>query len=283
VDFRRITLLGVGLVGGSFALALKKHNLCEHITGYGRNGDNLQRAKGRGIIDAYNTDPVLACKDADLVVFATPVGRFESLAAEVSGELNADAVVIDVGSIKGALVYRMEDLMPPGVRYVGCHPIAGGESSGIDSSSEGLFDGARCIITVTDNSDEDTIAIIAGLWKSMGCRVVRMDPEEHDRKYALVSHFPHLAAYALVSAAVEADTDSLDYAGRGFKDMTRVALSSPSMWREICMMNRANVIEAIESFEFHLDRLRGFLETGDVSGLEESFEKARALREEIGS
>jgi prephenate dehydrogenase len=281
VGFRKITVLGVGLMGASFARAVKKHSLCSHVSGYGRTEENLVRAVERGIIDSYDTDPRRACEGANLVVFATPVGRFEKLATEIDGVLKEGAVVIDVGSIKGPLVDRMEDLMPAGVSFLGCHPIAGSEQSGIDASSEELFEGAVCVITPTDKTDKGVLSAIRDLWEALGSDVSQMSPEEHDRIFGLVSHFPHLAAYALVSSVDEVQTGCLKYAGQGFLDTTRIAMSSPSLWREICLMNRDNILVALEAFRETLDRFGRHLSTGDAEGLEEAFGRARKLRESI--
>lgn len=278
MKFNKAAILGVGLIGASFARALKKRSLCSHVRGYGRTEKNLIRAKEEGIIDSYDTDPVRTCDGADLVVFATPVGIFATLSEEVSGALKEGAMVIDVGSMKGSVAYRMEEIIPG---FVGCHPIAGSERSGIDASNADLFEGALCIITRTEKTDSAALDNASALWRALGSRVVFMSPEEHDRIYGLVSHFAHLAAYALVNTAADADKDSLDYAGRGFRDMTRIAMSSPALWRDICFMNKQNVLESIEAYTAQLQRMARHIREGDAEGLEKAFDKARALRKDI--
>jgi prephenate dehydrogenase len=283
MGFERIAVLGVGLIGASFALALREKKLCEHIAGYGRTEENLIRAKERGIIDEYYLDPSRACEGADLVVLATPVERFESLAEEIRDSLKDGAVVIDVGSIKGGLVSRLEALMPQGVRYLGCHPIAGGESSGIEKSRADLFEGAFCVITKTDRSEPSVVDEISSLWKTLGSSVKYITPEEHDRIFGLVSHFPHLAAYAIVNTVGEMKSDSIELAGKGFIDTTRIALSSPGLWVEICMGNRENLLETIRFFKGNLEKLEKCLREGDAEALGEELTRARRLRESVGS
>jgi prephenate dehydrogenase len=278
VKFNRVAILGVGLIGASFARALKKRSLSVHACGYGRTENNLKRAKEEGIIDSYDTDPVRACDGADLVVFATPVGRFTTLSEEVSGAIAKGALVIDVGGMKVPVVYRMEKTMP---NFVGCHPIAGSERSGIDDSNADLFEGSLCVVTKTEKTDSVALDNVSGLWRELGSRVVVMEPEEHDRIYGIVSHFAHLAAYALVNTAADAEKDILDYAGRGFKDMTRIAMSSPALWRDICFMNKQNILETIEAYKTQLERMARHLKEDDAEGLEKAFEKARTKRKDI--
>lgn len=268
-------------MGASLARAMKKRSLCGHVTGHGRSAENLKRAVQMGIIDSYELEPGLACEGAGLVVFAAPVGAFAGLAERVSGSLGEGAVAIDVGSVKGGLVHEMEKRMPRGVEFVGCHPIAGSERSGLEASSAELFEGALCIITRTEKSDKPSVEKIAALWSSLGCRVKYMDAGEHDRVYGLVSHFPHLAAYAMLNTAGDVEPDYLGFAGPGFVDATRIALSAPSLWRDICLMNRENLIEFIDVFMENLKKLKRQLKDGDAGGLDAAFARARALRQSI--
>lgn len=282
MSFNKATILGVGLIGASLALALREKGLCRVLYGYGRDEENLKRAKALGIIDAYSMDAASACREADLVVFATPVGAFKKLAGVLGGSLKKGAVVTDVGSVKGDLVYELEALMPAGVNYVGSHPIAGSDKSGIDDAKPGLFRKALCIITPTENSDKDAVQKIAGLWSAVGGRVESMDAYEHDRIYAAVSHFPHLLAYEIVNAAAEADRSYLSYAGRGFKDTTRIASSSPELWRDICMFNGEDIVRLIDIFIARLETVRGYIAGSDADSLEKEFIKAKLLRDGIG-
>lgn len=278
MKFNKVAILGVGLIGGSFARAVRRRSLSGHISGYGRSEKNLNRAKKEGIIDSFDKDPALACEDADLIVFATPVSRFVTLSEEVSGSIKENALVIDVGGMKTPVVSQMERIIP---RYVGCHPIAGSERSGIDDSKADLFDGALCIITKTEKTDSSSLDSAMTLWQVMGSKVVVMSPEEHDRIYGIVSHFAHLAAYALVNMVAEADRDTLGYAGRGFRDMTRIAMSSPALWRDICFMNKKNILKSIDAYTKQLERMARYLKEDDAEGLKNEFRRARKMRKDI--
>ncbi|MEJ2683125.1 MAG: prephenate dehydrogenase/arogenate dehydrogenase family protein [Candidatus Sulfobium sp.] len=280
--FNKVTILGVGLIGASFALALKKNGLCGGIAGFGRSAENLAEARKRGIIDSFERSAAEACKDADLVVLATPVRTFPDLVRQSSGSFKPGSVVTDTGSVKGDLVYEVEKLMPAGVRYIGSHPIAGGDRSGIDSSRADLFEKSKCIVTPTADSDSSALEMITGLWRSIGADVITMDPARHDRIYASVSHLPHVVAYALVNTAADMDPSCLEFSGRGFRDTTRIACSSPELWRDICLMNRNNLIEMIAVFQKNLDTLSRYLRDSDSASLEREFDRARTLREGIG-
>ncbi|NCO84532.1 MAG: prephenate dehydrogenase/arogenate dehydrogenase family protein [Nitrospirae bacterium] len=281
IFFNKVTILGVGLIGASFALALKKRGLCRHIAGYGRKENNLKKALGMNIIDSFDIDASKACADSDLILFAIPVGCFTETAKKINGSLKKGAIVTDVGSVKGKLVRDMEALMPEDVSFVGGHPIAGSDRMGIDTAAADLFIGARCILTPTEKTDKTALKKIAGLWESFGSKVSTLDAEEHDRIYAAVSHLPHLIAYAIVNTVDEINNSYLGYAGNGFKDTTRIAASSPELWRDISLMNRDNILEFIALFKKNLDSLSGYLKTANSEALEKEFKKAKALREDV--
>jgi len=280
--FDRITILGVGLLGASFALALKKNGLCNTIKGCGRSRENLQRAKELNIIDSFEQDPAAACRDSDLVMLSAPVGSFPELAKTIAPALKKGALVTDVGSVKGKLVREIETLMPKAVHYIGGHPIAGSDRSGIESANAELFRNARCAITPTENSDPSALDKIQNLWKSLGSEVIILNPEEHDRIYGSVSHLPHLIAYALVNTIAEIDRSYLDFSGKGFMDSTRIACSSEELWNDICLLNRDNITEVLDVFQKNLDMLDQYLKAGDSESLKAEFRKARILRENIG-
>jgi prephenate dehydrogenase len=280
--FNRITILGVGLLGASFALALKKNRLCGTITGCGRNRENLRQAKDRSIIDSFETDPAAACRDSDLVVLSTPVGSFLELTKAIGPALKRGAILTDVGSVKGALVRDIEKIMPKDVYYIGGHPIAGSDRSGIDTADAGLFRDAKCIITPTESSSPSALDKIRDLWKAIGSEIIMLSPEEHDRIYAAVSHLPHLLAYALVNTVAEMDGSYLAFSGKGFMDATRIAASSEELWNDICLLNRENLVEALAVFQKNLDRLDQYLKADNSDALKNEFRKARALREHIG-
>ena len=280
--FNRIAILGVGLLGASFALALKKNGLCGSITGYGRNRENLLKAKERNIIDSFEQDPAAASRDADLIMLSTPVGSFLDLTKLIAPALKKGAVLTDVGSVKGRLVREIERIIPEHVNYIGGHPIAGSDRSGIDAANPGLFRNAKCIITPTEHSNADALEKIEGLWKALGSDILILNPEEHDRIYATVSHLPHLVAYAMVNTVADMDRSYLDFSGKGFMDATRIASSSEELWNDICLLNRDNLVEVLAVFQKNLDMLTRYLKAGDADSLKHAFRKARTLRETLG-
>ena len=280
--FHKVTILGVGLIGASLALALKKYGLCNTIIGYGRTQGNLIRAQEKTIIDSFELDPAKACDDSDLIVFATPVGIFVDIAKQISHVLKRNAIVTDVGSVKGNLVREMEGLLSPQVFFVGGHPIAGSARSGIDTASAQIFTKAQCIITPTHNTDRKALETIVTMWRTLGCLITLIEPEEHDRIYAAVSHLPHLLAYEIVNTVADINSLYLTFSGQGFKDTTRIASSHPELWRDICMHNRDNLLAYIEIYKKNLDRVSRYLRTADAESLNRDFQRARTLRESIG-
>lgn len=278
MSFSKATIIGVGLIGASFALALREKGICRNIHGFGRSEDNLRKAKELGIIDDYSPDIRSACRDADLVVLATPVGRFKEIVHEIRDALKENAIVTDVGSVKGGLVFELEALMPEGVHYVGSHPIAGSNRSGFSDSRSDIFQNALCIITPTNKSNKSAVDRIASIWKMLGARLESMDPFRHDEIFAAMSHLPHIIAYAIVNAISDIDEKFIDYAGQGFKDATRIATSSPDLWTDISVLNRNNLLKMIPIFRDNLDRISRHLEDGNSPEIEKEFRKAQQLR-----
>jgi prephenate dehydrogenase len=280
--FERITIIGVGLIGASFALAMKKYKLCKYIIGNGRNPENLKRAKEKGIIDSYEIEPETACINSDLILFSTPVGCFINIAKKIKPSLKTGAIVTDVGSVKGKLVKEMENLMPKGVTFVGAHPIAGSDKSGIESASAQLFSGAKCIITPSENTDKNALQQVIRIWETFGSEIRLIEPEEHDRIYALVSHLPHVIAYAIMNTIADVNSSYLKFSGQGFIDTTRIASSSPELWRDICILNKDNLLKSLDTFKKNLDKIIQHIRASDAISLEKDFAKARALRQGIG-
>jgi prephenate dehydrogenase len=279
----KITIIGVGLLGSSFALSLRRIGYTGIITGVGRREENLIRAKELNIIDEYSTQPAEGVAGADIVMLATPVGLFEKITEDIRYDLKEGAIVTDVGSVKGKLVKRLDALMPEGVSFVGAHPIAGKERAGLDAATSELFWGAKCIITPTEATDEDALEHITELWKQLGCRVLHMTPEEHDTVYSAVSHLPHVVAYALVNSILDLREDILEFGGKGLKDMTRIALSPTELWQDICAQNRDNILESLRDFSSHISRMTKLFEESDWKGLEKEFIKAKKARQRIES
>ncbi len=279
--FNKVTVLGVGLVGASFALAMREKGLCKTIHGYGRKEENLKAEKELGIIDSYGLDIKNACEQSDLILLATPIGLFKEIVGHIREVLKKGIIVTDVGSVKGGLVYELESLMPEGVYYIGSHPIAGSDKSGIGDARADLFRNARCIVTPTENSDKDALKEIAELWEAIGGKIEFMDPLKHDEIYAAVSHLPHIVAYAMVNSVNDFNAGCIEYAGKGFKDTTRIALSSPELWRDISISNKDNLIKLINIFRENLGNLEKMLNTNNAAGIEREFSRAQASRKRL--
>ena len=280
--FAKVAILGVGLIGASLGLALKKYAIAGSVIGYGRTKENLLRAQERAIIDSFELDAAAACDQADLIVFATPVGVFTDIARHLTPVLKEGTIITDVGSVKGRLVGEMERILAPRGSFVGAHPIAGSDRSGIDAASADLFSKAQCVVTPTKATDQAALEKIISLWRAFGSAVTLLEPLEHDRIYGAVSHLPHLLAYELINTIADIDSTYFNFSGRGFKDTTRIAGSQPELWRDICKLNRENILAYIEIFKNHLDRVSTYLKNNDGESLLKDFREARALRERIG-
>lgn len=279
--FNLVSILGVGLIGGSLALALKKKGIARKIIGYGRDRERLIEAKKRGIIDEYSVD-LEEVAQAELIVLATPLGVFQKITEKISPLLRAESIYMDVGSVKKTVVEIIEKIIPRDVQFVPTHPIAGSEKTGFEFAREDLFKDARVIITPTERTEDKAISKISFMWQKLGARVELMTPEEHDKIYALMSHLPHLISFCLVNTVNEIDTNLIKYAGTGFRDTTRIAKSSPEIWSDIFKMNYNNILEMLSSFEKTIENIRTILAREDSDKeLIEFIERAKNLRERI--
>ncbi len=281
IHFGKVTIIGVGLIGASLAMAMRKASVAEKIVGGGRSEENLRRARQRGIIDSYSTSLEDAVDSSELVVLASPVGTFREIIKKIGDRLKEGTVVTDVGSVKGSLVAELETMLPEGRFFVGAHPIAGSDRSGLDYAHSELFRNSVTIITPTENTDPDATERVVSLWKAIGARVVLMSPSEHDRVLALTSHLPHVVSYALVNTVEGINSRYIEYTGGGFRDTTRIASSSPELWTDILLSNRDNVLEMMEIFRERLDEIETALRDKDAAALLALLERAKKLREEI--
>ncbi|MGN6506650.1 MAG: prephenate dehydrogenase [Tepidisphaeraceae bacterium] len=263
---QRLTIIGVGLLGGSLGLAAKKYLSDWTVTGCAHREGSLIKAETLGAIDARTLDPVAAVRDADLVILCTPVSLIDRWLSDIAPHLKPGAIVTDVGSTKQSIVEAGERTIGGGAFFVGSHPMAGGSRTGVDSASADLFDGKTCIVTPTDRTNDDALKKVEHFWRSLGSRVVRHDPRVHDRLVALVSHLPHAAAAALVAVQNEA---SLDLHGKGFYDSTRIAAGDAALWRDIFAENRANVAGAIDRLVAELQTFARSLRDGNDAGIEQ--------------
>jgi len=278
--FKTVSIIGVGLIGGSFALALKNKGLVDKIIGYGKNEERLKRAKNLAIINQFTT----SLKDAalaDLIVLATPLGVFEKIVSDLAEFLKKGRVVIDVGSVKEWVVERIEKILPSGVHFVGTHPIAGSDKTGFEYARAELFEGAKVIITPTERTDKSALEKISILWKKVGADVEFMSAKEHDRVYALMSHLPHLISFCMVNTVADIDKNLITYAGSGFKSFTRIAKSSPELWGDIFILNSDNILKCLSIFCDQVEEIKKLIKERNLDELKKRIEKAKNLREKI--
>ena len=276
--FERVTIAGVGLIGGSLALAARRAGLIGQVTGLGRSAANLQTAQRLGIVDRYTHDPLDAARDADLLLLAAPVRSMAALTRACAPALRAGAVVSDVGSVKAAVIRDVEAVLPPGIAFVGAHPIAGTEASGAAAARADLFQGSRCIITPGRRSTPAAVTKLRALWEGVGMQVSDMDAERHDETLAWVSHLPHALAFSAVNAVLAADGALAEFAGPSFRDLTRVAASSVEMWRDIFVANADQIDAALARFVATLGELRTAIARRDETALSTLLERAHAAR-----
>jgi prephenate dehydrogenase len=255
---KRVSIFGVGLLGGSIGLALRAVAPDCRIVGYGHRTSTLEQARQFGAIDEMTTDPAEAARGADCLILCTPVGIFPQLLQSIAPVLSPDAIVTDVGSTKRSVVRAAEQLLQPGHgTFVGSHPMAGSEKRGVEFARADLFQGARCIITPTERTDATAVGRVEALWTLLGMNVVRLSPEEHDRLVCDISHLPHTVAAALVAMQ---DDAALPLAGKGFLDTTRIAGGDGGLWRDILQDNADNVAASLRRLGATLDRVAALLE-----------------------
>lgn len=296
----KLVIIGVGLIGGSFALALRKATQVRHIVGIGRSRGNMQRAQAVGAIDEIGISLPMALKNAELVLLATPVGQTEAVMAQISPYLEPDTIVTDAGSTKQNVVAAARRQLSPHLRnFVPGHPIAGAELSGAGAADADLFHGRNVVLTPLPETSATAASRVSEWWETCGSRVFRMSAAEHDDILATVSHLPHLLAFALMNRASLNRTDSADspvsslpssaqqqhrpceplqFAGTGFRDMVRIAGSSPEMWRDICLANREALVTQIDAYQEELAAMRQLLASGNGKELENAFSRARDAR-----
>ena len=277
----KLVIFGVGLIGGSFALALKERRAVARVVGVGRSRANLLAARRLGVIDEIAADPALAVKDADLVLLAVPLGQTRAVLAQIAPHLAAHTVVSDAGSTKRDVIEAARrQLGAAFARFVPAHPIAGTEKSGAQAAFAELFQNRNLIVTPEPETSPRALKLVIAAWKLAGMRVLSMDAAAHDRMFALVSHLPHLLSFTAVgNIAGYPDAAKLfQHTGGGFRDLTRIAGSSPEMWRDICIANRDAILAALDGYLSDLEAVRGMVEASDGSALTAKFAAARGAR-----
>ena len=276
----RLCIVGVGLIGGSLARALRRAVAVGEVVGTSRREAHLRRAEALGVIDRFELDPARAAQGADMVVVCTPMGAMEDVFRALRAALAPHAVLTDAGSVKQT-VFRAARAafgrIPP--YLVPAHPIAGTEHSGVEASFASLFDGRRVIVTPGEAANPAAVERVEAMWRAAGAQVDRMDAARHDRILASVSHLPHLLAYVLVDLVASGPRECFRYAAGGFRDFTRIASSDPVMWRDICLENREAIVEALEAMAAEIGALAGAVRGGDGAALRERFARAKGARD----
>ena len=279
-----LTIIGVGLIGGSVAKALRCENAVGHVTGFGRRQSTLQRAQALGVIDSWSLDLDAAVERAEVVILASPVNSIASIFHELKPCLGEATIVTDAGSVKGSIVdAAVRGLGDKIVNFVPGHPIAGKEKSGVDAASETLFQGHRTILTPMANTGTEAISAVKDMWETMGAEVVFMEPSVHDELLALTSHLPHALAFILVDL-LSRQTNSKDcfnLSAGGFYDITRVASGDPVMWRDIFLSNKQAILQRLTEYSSAIDDLAELIDRSDSSALEEMFKHANSVRRQI--
>ena len=282
--YNRVVLIGLGLIAGSMALAMRRAGLAGQVVGYARSAETRAVAREIGLCDVVCDTLADAVAGADLVVLCVPVGAMGALAADIGPHLKPGATVSDVGSVKGAVIAAVAPHLPAGVHFIPAHPLAGTEYSGPRSGFATLFDNRWCIL-VPGDADRVAVDRLAGLWRGMGANVDEMDAEHHDLVLAVVSHTPHLIAYTMVGVADHlgrvSDSEVIKYSASGFRDFTRIAASDPTMWRDVFLTNKDATLDILGRFTEELFALQRAIRMGDGDTLHAYFTRTRAIRRGI--
>ncbi|WP_119461446.1 prephenate/arogenate dehydrogenase family protein [Rhodospirillaceae bacterium SYSU D60014] len=283
--FRRVALIGIGLIGSSLARAIRRGGLAGHIAGHARSERTREAAVALGLVDSIHADPVAAVAGADLIVLCAPVGAYADLGAAIGPHLEAGAILSDVGSVKQAVIRDLGPHVPDGVHFVPGHPVAGTEHSGPEAGFAELFDGRWCILTPPPGTDAGVVERLAEFWRRCGSHVEVMEPAHHDAVLAITSHLPHLIAYTIVGTATDledaTEKEVIKFSAGGFRDFTRIAASDPVMWRDVFLNNREAVLEMLGRFTEDLTALQRAIRWGEGDKLEELFVRTRAVRRGI--
>ncbi|MBK0399648.1 prephenate/arogenate dehydrogenase family protein [Limibaculum sp. M0105] len=283
--FRRVALIGLGLIGSSIAWATRRAGAADEIVGYARSAQTRATARKLGFCHKVVESPAEAVEDADLVIVCVPVGACGAVTAEIAGSLAAGAIVSDVGSVKTSVIAQMAPHLPANVHFVPAHPLAGTEHSGPESGFAELFDSRWCILTPLPDADPHATRRLRSYWEALGARTDEMTAEHHDLVLAVTSHVPHAIAYTMVGVADDlqrvTDSEVIRYSAAGFRDFTRIAASDPTMWRDVFLNNREAVLDILGRFAEELFVVQRAIRTGDGDYLHDYFTRTRAIRRGI--
>ena len=276
----KITIIGVGLIGGSLALALKERNLAKAVFGYGRDQTRLEEAQKSNVIDAFSTNIKEAIDEANIVVIATPVGTFKDILHQIEPLISSNVIITDVGSTKSDIVNIVNDVLKDNSScFIPAHPIAGKERSGFEVSDSKLYDGKKVIITPQETNSPESIDVIDQMWKNVGADVDFMSAESHDNLLGMTSHLPHMLAFSLVNYLVDQNPNASIYAGGGFKDFSRIASGDAIMWRDICLQNKNQIMNHLKGYQSTLDDLLEAINDEDSEKLGQLFTTAKKTRD----
>jgi cyclohexadieny/prephenate dehydrogenase len=285
VLYDRVALIGLGLIAGSMALAMKEKGLVGHVAGHAKTAETRATALEIGLCDSVHATAAEAVKDADLVVLCVPVGAMAAIAAEIAPHLKPGATLTDVGSVKGAVIEAVAPHVPEGVHFIPGHPLAGTEYSGPRSGFPSLFQNRWWLLTPSEGTDAEAIECLTNLLTGIGAKVDRMDADHHDLVLAVTSHTPHLIAYTMVGVADDlkrvTESEVINYSAAGFRDFTRIAASDPTMWRDVFLTNKDATLEILGRFTEELFDLQRAIRTGDGQKLFDYFTRTRAIRRGI--
>jgi prephenate dehydrogenase len=282
VQFQKITLIGVGLLGGSIGLATRRHRLAREVAGFVRRSASLKDCEKAGAVDYASTDLLAAVSNADLVILCTPLAQMRSRVEELLPALKRGAIVTDVGSVKAGVVRELETLVAgSGAHFVGSHPMAGAEKTGVLAARVDLFVNAVCVVTPSKRSNAAAVRKLETFWQSLGARTLRLAPEQHDVFVSRSSHLPHVVAAVLANLVLDPKAPKIQsvLCANGFRDTTRIASGSPEMWRDIALANRKNLSRAVDAFISGLQKFQNDLKKSDAKAITRYFETAKARRD----
>jgi prephenate dehydrogenase len=283
VQFRKITIIGVGLLGGSIGLAAKERGFAREIAGFVRRAASLKECEKAGAVDFATTDLPAAVWNADLVILCTPLAQMNPLVKQMLPALKRDAIVTDVGSVKVGVVRELESLVQKsGAHFVGSHPMAGAEKTGVAAARADLFANAVCVVTPTKKSNAVAVHKVEQFWKSLGARVLKLPPEQHDLLVSRTSHLPHVVAATLANLVLNPANPKNQAAlcANGFRDTTRIASGSPEMWCDIALANKKNLTKSVDAFVVELEKFQKLLNKADAKAISKFFETAKSRRDD---
>jgi len=276
-----IAIFGPGLMGGSLLMALRQRSPQTKLGAWARRAEAVEEVRARGLIDFGGTEAARVAADCDLAVLCLPVNRLDEVAEAIKDALPPRAVITDVGSVKKSVVEDLEEIFARNGNFVGSHPMCGSEAAGLKAANADLYEGALCVLTPTQRSRSEAVRSVADLWRSVGARVLEMEPAEHDCAAALVSHVPHVIAALLVELAARGDAEARQLCASGFRDTTRIASGSADLWTSILVSNRAEVISALRTFAGSVEGLIEIMEKNDIASLQALLARAAANRAQM--